>query len=497
MTSVTAPSSAPPHTELREEPLEASEIKRRAAGGAVLVAVRGLGLQALSLGANIVLARLLVPRDFGLVAIGNTVIVFGDLMATSGAAATLIRSPTTPTLADLRAVMGFQLALTGAITAGTVTIALQFGRAGELAAVMSLGLPLLAQRSAPAVMLERSLEYRKLVSVEIVENLVYFGWAIGTVLAGWGVWGLATGVVVRLLSGTVVLNAIGPVRWLRPSWHWSRLRPVLGFGARVQATSALNYVRDQLLIVVVASEAGVSTLGLWALASRALAIPMLLFEALWRVAYPAMTRLMAAGEDTRAILERSVGLVATAGSPPLCALGASSRALVPAIFGARWSAAADPLPLACLGLMIVGPVSVACSGFLAAHGDAGTMLRGALLHTLAQFAIVLPLLPVLHLWAIGLGLLAACLVEAAVLGRRAAALTGARVFKSVAGPLVAGVVGGGAGWMLARSMGHTLVAGGAAAALAVTAYVLVLASIPHNMLRPTLQTMRQALGAAR
>jgi O-antigen/teichoic acid export membrane protein len=493
-TGAAAPESA---SDVFEEALEAPEIKRRAVGGAVLVGLRGVGIQALAFGANIVLARLLAPHAFGLVAIGNTIVTFGDLMATQGAATTLIRNPTTPQLADLRAVAGFQLAVTGLITAGTVAIALQFGMAGRLAAVMSLALPLLSLRSPPAVMLERSLAYRKLVAVEITENVVYYAWAIGTVVAGFGVWGLATGVLVRIVAGTVVINSIGPVGWLRPSWAWSRLRPVLGFGVRLQATVGLNFARDQLINVAIAAETTIATVGLWSLAYRALSIPMLLFDALWRVAYPAITRLMAIGENTRTIVERSMGMVATAGTAPLCALAAAAPAFIPGVFGARWSGAADVLPAACLGLIIVGPISVSSGGFLGAHGDAKTILKGAFLHTIAQFAVAMPLLPFLHLWGVGLGILAACLVEAVVLGRRSQELTGARVVRSITGPVAAGVIAGVGGWIFAHFVGHTLAIGIAAAALTTAGYVLLLALVPGNMLLPTLRMMRQAIGAAK
>jgi O-antigen/teichoic acid export membrane protein len=367
---------------------------------------------------------------------------------------------------------------------------------GALAALMSLALPLLAFRSGPVVMLERSLAYRTLITVEITENLVYYCWAIGTVLAGFGVWGLASGVVVRIVAGTVVLNSVGPVRWLRPSWKLSRLRPMLAFGAQVQATSALNFVRDQMMNVALAAVAGVSTLGLWTLAVRAIGIPMLLFQSLWRVAFPAITRLMAAGENTRTIVEKGVSVVATAGVAPLAALAACGPALVPAVFGSKWAAAADALPPACLGLMIVGPVSVACSGFLSAHGDAATMLRGAVLHTAAQFAVALPLLPILGLWGVGLGVFVACLVEAYVLGRRAVAVTGARLVRPMAGPVIAGTLGTGTGWWFAYSFPHTLPVGIAAASLAMAVYALVLLLFPGNKLVPTVRSIRLALGAA-
>ncbi|MGI8622250.1 MAG: oligosaccharide flippase family protein [Solirubrobacteraceae bacterium] len=482
---------------LTEEHLHADEVKRRAAGGAVLVALRGGGLQVLSFLANIVLARLLLPQDFGLVALGNTIIIFGDLMANSGASQTLIRSPETPHVDDLRAVTAFQLALTGLLTAVVIAVTLPLGRAGGLAAVMALSLPLLAARTPPMVMLERSLSYGKLVTVEITENLVYYAWAIGTVIAGFGVWGLATGVVVRVLVGTVMLVAVGPVRFMWPKWSWARIKPVLGFGARLQATGAANFVRDQMLNVAIAALSGVSTLGLWTLASRALAVPMIVFEALWRVSYPAMARLLALGESTRDIVERSVGLVATAGGAAICPVAATAPALIPVVFGPRWAHAADALPLSCLGLLIVGPASVASAGFLAASGDAKTILRGALLHTAAQFAVALPLLLVLPLWAVGLGVLAATIVEATVLGGRAAKVTGARMIRPMAAPLIAAVAGGAAGWLLATSGHKTLLTAVGAGALADAVYLAILGLFARKALLETVRMIRRAVHAGR
>jgi O-antigen/teichoic acid export membrane protein len=180
--------------EVIEETIAVGEVRRRAAAGAALLAGRGAALQLLAFGAGIVLARLLVPHDFGLVALGTTIMYFGSLMANYGLGSALIRRPEALERDDLAAVVGFQLVLTGALAALVASSAAFFGRAGLLAAVMVASLPITAFRSPGAIALERRLSYRPLIAVEVLENGVYYGWAIATVVAGWGVWGLATAV---------------------------------------------------------------------------------------------------------------------------------------------------------------------------------------------------------------------------------------------------------------------------------------------------------------
>jgi O-antigen/teichoic acid export membrane protein len=77
---------------------------------------------------------------------------------------------------------------------------------------------------------------------------------------------------------------------VRPRLGWSRIRPLLGFGARFQAVGVVNIVRDLGLNLGTVVIAGVSTLGLWNLAYRVMQLPYLLFSSLWRVSYPAMAR---------------------------------------------------------------------------------------------------------------------------------------------------------------------------------------------------------------
>ena len=72
--------------------LDRGEISSRATRGAVSIMARGFGVRLLiGMLGNILLARLLLPSDFGMIALGNTILAFGAFLASGGLAATLVR----------------------------------------------------------------------------------------------------------------------------------------------------------------------------------------------------------------------------------------------------------------------------------------------------------------------------------------------------------------------------------------------------------------------
>ena len=86
-------------------------MRRRAVVGAVVDALRGIGLRVVGLLGTAVTARLLTPYDFGLVAFGATVLTFGSFLSDGGVGTALIRRAEPPLKSELQALVAFQLGL--------------------------------------------------------------------------------------------------------------------------------------------------------------------------------------------------------------------------------------------------------------------------------------------------------------------------------------------------------------------------------------------------
>jgi len=268
--------------DMEEQVLPVSEIRSRAVTGSTVVVLRGVVVRLISFAGSLILARILTPSDFGLVAVGFTLVAFASFLADGGLGAALIRRPEAPTRLELESLLGFQIALTLIMVGITAALAPIFGRAGIVTLVMVAALPIVTLQAPGAILLERRLRYGPRVLVELTESVAYTGTAIVAVALGAGVWGLAGATVARAAAGAVAMNVVTPVRVLRPRLRFGEISQLLGFGARYQAVGLVSLLRDQGLNLAVATIGGLSALGLWSVAYRVMQLPFVVFEALWR-----------------------------------------------------------------------------------------------------------------------------------------------------------------------------------------------------------------------
>ncbi len=486
-----------PEASETSSPSPAADIRRRAFLGIALLGARGIAIRVIGLGGNVVLARLLTPNDFGAVAFGLSVIAFMTLLSAGGLGAGLVRRPEAPTVEELRSLVGLELVVTVIIGAAVMGVGVWLGGIGDVTAVMILSLPILAVRVPALITLERDLAFGPIALVEAAEVFAYYVWAVATVVAGFGVWGLATASIVKAVAGTSILVVRSPTGTLKPLFSLRHIRPLLGFGIRFQAVALAHTVRDQGVNMGTAAIAGTATLGLWALASRVLQLPFLLFESLWRVSYPAIAQLLTAGEDAKPLLERGVRLASTATGLVLTPLVTSAPALMVGVFGERWEAASGVIPPACLALQVSGPISVATAGYLFAIGRADAVLRGGVVGAVIWFAVAFPLLPLIGVTAVGVGWFAAAVGETVVLSRATRRETNARFAEQLAVPVTAATVVSTAGWLLTSELATTLVSAAAGAAFGVIGYVLLVFLMRRGLLAELVHLGRRGLRSAR
>jgi O-antigen/teichoic acid export membrane protein len=464
--------------------------------GAALIGARAALIYALGIGANLVLARLLVPHDFGIVALGTVLVTVGGYVAEGGFGAALIRRETPPERAELAAVNALQIAATLAGAAVVAAVAAPFGRDGLVVAAMVASLPILSLRTPSVIVLERALQYRVIAATDVVEALAYYAWAVTTVALGMGVWGMATAVLVRATAGSATVISRGPVGLLRPHWSWSLVRPLLGFGAKFQATAVLQIARDQGINVGVAAIAGIATLGVWNLAWRVLQVPNMLFMTVARVSFPTMSRLLGAGEDPRRVIERGVAVLAAVTGAMIVGLVGFAPAL-PSIVGHSWHDVPAVLLWSGVALVLAAPIAVATTGYLLASDAAGAVATATLASTVVWFCVGFALLPSLGAPGIGIGWVTGAVVNAGVLWRRTASRTGAAIGVHLAAPTAIALAGTATGWLAAHALSDRLLGGAIGVAAGELVLIAGLAVASRPALRDGRTFVRQALRGLR
>ena len=479
-----------------EDHLSTSTVRRRAVTGAMVDGLRAIGTGLVGLVGTFVTARLLTPYDFGLVAIGTTVLAFGIFLDDGGVGTALVRRPEPPTKSELQALVAFQFGLELVLVVCVGLAMLPFGLLGQVTTVIVASLLTSAFRAPAYILYERRLDYRPMAVVNIVETIVYYVWAIATIIIGWGVWALATAFVVRGLVGTALILAYLPEGRVVPRPSWSKVRNLLGFGVRYQASGLLNMLRDQGVNIAVATFGGVALLGLWGVAWRILQIPISLFVSLWRVSFPGMSRLVAAKEDVGSTIERVIALVAIGTGVLLAPLAASASAWIHVLLGDKWADAASAIPPACFAMAFGVPISVALAGYLWAIGSASVPLRATAVGIPVIMVLLLPLLPVLGVAAAGVAYIGSAAVESCIFVFAARRTTTFTIGTRLALPVSLATVSAACGWLMARWIGPHLAGALSSSVIALVVFLSGLAAVHRADLTDACRLVARGLRGA-
>jgi O-antigen/teichoic acid export membrane protein len=460
----------------REPELSRADVRTRASAGIFFRTSSGVLTLLIGFFGNLVLARILTPKDFGIVAIGATVTLVASALADGGLASGLIRRADPPTRDELRTLSGIQLAFTLPLSALLAVIASRFGTAGLITGIMVCSVPLSAFQAPGRVILNRRLLYSRVAMVELVASVTYYGWAITGAALGYDVWAMATATVVRAIIASAAFAIGSPFGFIVPTLHRAReFGEIIRFGLKFQSGWITVVVREQILNATTAIVGGVSTLGLWSLARRLIELPTTLVDSINTVTFPTMSHLLFREDDPRPLIEKTTRYSAITLAVFLSAFAASSIGLVPFAFGDRWAEAAWAIPPACLGLAFAAPASAGATGYLFASGVPGRYVWITVIYSAVWIVTSAALLPFMGVAALGVGWIAGGLVEASLLERAVYQLSQARMLAQSAWPIVSGTVGGLAGLGGALSLSNTFFQGLAGAVVATVVTIAMLA----------------------
>lgn len=341
-----------------------SDLKGRTVrGGAVMLSAQA-GKFALQTGATAILARILTPADFGIIAMVAAVTGLISLFKDLGLSAATVQRPEishrqVSTLFWINLAAGAVLALVGMVLAPLV--AWLYGEPRLTAVMVALSCTFLfsglaAQHSA---LLQRQMRFVPLASVELLSMLAGIVAAIALARMGAHYWALVAMTVV-----TAVATAAGS--WVasgwRPGWpaRGTGVRPMLAFGGYLTGFNFLNYFTRNFDNVLVGVKLGAGPLGIYSRAYSLLLMPVQQINApLSSVVLPALCRVVDDPAQYRGYLLRSTAFIATVGMPLIAFAFVDARELVLLLLGPQWEQAVPVFrwlaPAAFLGTLNVVP----------------------------------------------------------------------------------------------------------------------------------------------
>ncbi len=316
-------------------------LQGRVARGLTWTVVHTWGGQALSLIVFVILARLLTPDAFGLVALAAVFVALAQLVVDQGLGDALVQRPEiTPSHVDT----AFWVAIaTGALlTVAAFLLSYPIGLAvGQpdlvpILQVLAVTFILSALTSIPIALLTRALAFRLLAIRAIVA--IVAGGIVGVALAlmGAGVWALVAQQVAAAVVSVVLLWAV--IDW-RPRLHASRreFRELFAFGIRVVGSDILGFVSRNADNFLIGVFLGTVPLGIYAVGYRILDTSQrLLINAARKITFPAFSRLQHDPERMRRAYLRATRAASVLIIPGYVGLALVAPELVITLFGSTW-----------------------------------------------------------------------------------------------------------------------------------------------------------------
>jgi lipopolysaccharide exporter len=258
-----------------------SDLTQKTVKGVFWAYMSFIGGKGLTFLTTIVLARLLLPEEFGLIGYCLVVIQYVDILNSAGIATALIaRRENVQEAANAALVANILFgALTFGITwfiAPPVSVFFNAPEIVPLFRVLGLSLPLTGLGVVPDTMLRREMKFQTVLISDISRNFVKGAVSIGLALLGFGVWSLVWGQVFGVLTGTVLSWILAG--W-RPTWrfHSEATRSIVFFGFHIILLETAGAFRNNVDYLLVGKMLGAASLGYYTMAYR---IPELLIRSL-------------------------------------------------------------------------------------------------------------------------------------------------------------------------------------------------------------------------
>lgn len=326
-----------------------------ARGAAWMFAARGTD-KVLGLVSTLFLARLLVPEDFGLVAIATAVIAFLALLADFSFDVALIQHPA-PTREHYDTVwtigLLFGVAITLALAALSYPLA-SFYNEPRLVAIM----PILALsaligylRNVGCVNFSRHLQFHKEFLLSLYRRLLTV--PITLALAYWlrSYWALIFGSLLTSTVGTLLTYAMHP---FRPRLSLAHKTELFGFSKWLFVMNVLQFVTLRAGDFIIGKLRGPHELGLFTLANEFGTLPATeLVGPINRASFPGYSRLASDRARLIEVYLQVIGLIALVALPVGVGIAVTAQIFVPLLLGAKWVGAIPMLQLLALASAIV------------------------------------------------------------------------------------------------------------------------------------------------
>lgn len=331
-------------------------LKNKTVKGIVWSSIERFSVQGIQFLVMIVMARLLTPKDYGLVGMVAIFIAVAQSLVDSGFSQALIRKQNrtetdNSTVFYFNIVVGILLYLVLFAIAPWVA---DFYNSPELTALMRViclsvvfNSFVVVQRALLTVNIDFKTQAKASLTAAVVSGVI----GIGMAYSGFSYWSIVAQQLVNLGLNTLLLWIF--TRW-RPRWiySWGSFRELFTFGSKLMFSGLLDVVYRNMYLLVIGKVFTASSLGYYTRANQFAEFPSSnLTGIMQRVTYPVLCQIQDDDERLAQIYRRFLRLSAFLIFPLLVGLSAVAEPFVLLLLKEQWLFAATLLQIICFAMM--------------------------------------------------------------------------------------------------------------------------------------------------
>jgi len=349
--------------------------------------------QGFQFGLAVVLARILPPEDFGLMAIVIVLVSIGNCIAQGGFGQALIQKEHV-SRDDESSAFFVTMALSAIASVVLFVAAPEIARFFAMPELMSLSQAMAitfifsGAGGVPLALLTKQCRFKELTIVSGATAVISSTLAVILAWSGWGVWSLVGQAFASAVIGTAVL-------WVVSAWRpLMRLRlasvsDLFRFGSYIAGANLLETVLGRLNTLFIGKIYSPLELGFYTRAESTRAFPSLFAaNVLNSSVFPLMSTLSGDREKLRSAYSHAMDAVFFLNTPLMLGLAVCAEPLVNTLFGSRWLAAAPFLQILAVAGIFWLPQLVNAD-LLKAAGEPSKFFRVELVKKLLLVVVVL------------------------------------------------------------------------------------------------------------
>lgn len=397
--------------------MAADRLRDKVAAGVAWSVAEKVGSMLLQVAVSIIVARLLMPDDFGVMAIMTFFTALALVVVDSGFSQTLIRK-SDPTAEDYKSVFVFNIAVSLllyiVLTLASPAVARFYEREviARIAPVLFLLLPINALCVIQNTIFTREFRFDLLSKINFASSCIAGVIAIAMALAGMGVWAL-----VGQRLGTMAAKAA--LLWVCSSWRAdgafsaSTLRTMSPFSFRLMFTDIISAVYNNVAQLFIGKMYSTDTLGYFNQAQKLKELPVSsAMQSIQGVTYPALSNIKDDAPKFADSYRRVMMVTAFVMFPMMVGMIAVADDMFALLLGERWMPTVPYFRILSL-CGVFYPMSMIAYNILKVKSDGSIIIRLEVAKKIVTTVILAATIP--HsVTAVAWGLVAMTAVEATI-----------------------------------------------------------------------------------